>query len=352
LINLYFHSSDETGDFDHELCTLFVFDMVNETDNDPLSLKSWGLPKEALDKYESIGITKLFQWQVDALTTGRALSGGNLIYSAPTSAGKTLVAELLMLKRVIETKKKAIMILPYVAVSREKVTSLSAVYGEVGLKVGGFMGSYSHSPPGGFASVDVAVCTIEKANSMINRLIEEKRTGEVSCVVIDEMHMVGDSSRGYLIELLLTKVKYMSQHFSNDSNQNPIQIIGMSATLPNLELLTRWLKADLYKTDFRPVPLVEMVKIGNTLYGQDRKPIRTLSLETGDKSDENNIFPLVFETIMNGHGVLIFCPTKKHCETMAESIGKKIYQINSNQTSMCDPSVSSNSGFVMLQCYF
>ena len=162
----------------------------DDDDDDPLNLSAWGLPAAVLDKYHSMGIRRLFQWQVDALRTGGALVGGNLVYSAPTSAGKTLVAELLVLKRVLETKKKAIFILPYVAVSREKVVSLDAVYGEAGLKVGGFMGSYSHSPPGGFAAVDVAVCTIEKANSLINRLVEEKRADEVSCVVVDEMHMV------------------------------------------------------------------------------------------------------------------------------------------------------------------
>lgn len=36
----------------------------------------------------------------------------------------------------------------------------------------------------------VAICTIEKANSLINRLLEEGRLSELGTIVIDELHMV------------------------------------------------------------------------------------------------------------------------------------------------------------------
>jgi ERCC4-related helicase len=49
------------------------------------------------------------------------------VYAAPTSAGKTMVTELLMLKCVLETKKKALFILPFVAVAREKVSNLQVL---------------------------------------------------------------------------------------------------------------------------------------------------------------------------------------------------------------------------------
>ena len=185
------------------------------------------------------------------------------MYSAPTSAGKTLVAELLLMKRVFETGKKALLILPFVSLAREKMFHLQGVLREAGIRVEGFMGS--QAPAGGLKSADVGVATIEKANSLINRLLEEGQISSLSCVVVDELHMLGDHSRGYLLELLLTKILYVA----GDS----VQIIGMSATLPNLSDLSRWLRASLYTTQFRPVPLTELVKIGSTLLSTDLRPV-------------------------------------------------------------------------------
>lgn len=53
-----------------------------------------------------------------------------------------------------------------------------------------------------------------------------------------------------------------------------IQIVGMSATLPNLSLLANWLGAELYQTDYRPVPLQEHLKVGCNFYDKDLSVVR------------------------------------------------------------------------------
>lgn len=100
--------------------------------------------------------------------------------------------------------------------------SLRAMYAGLGLTVGGFMGS--QTPPGGFKRVDVAVCTIERANSLINRLLEAGKLSQLAVIVVDELHMVGDASRGCLIEPLLTKVNFYVETKANPDAA--VQIIG------------------------------------------------------------------------------------------------------------------------------
>lgn len=54
---------------------------------------------------------------------------------------------------------------------------LQELYQDAGVRVSGFMGHYA--PAGGFSSVDVAVCTIEKGNSLINRLLEDNKLDQL-----------------------------------------------------------------------------------------------------------------------------------------------------------------------------
>ncbi|XP_018911149.2 DNA polymerase theta isoform X3 [Bemisia tabaci] len=292
-----------------------------------LMLESWGLPKTILQQYKKQGVESMFQWQFDCLTHEGVLAGSNLVFSAPTSAGKTMVAEIIAIQTVLERKKKVLIILPFISVVREKMVHLQDLFKGTGVRVEGFMGS--HAPPGGLKSVQIAIATIEKANSLINRLLEEGCLSEIGCVVVDELHLIGDPHRGYLLELLLTKLKYMSKKMSDCQ----VQVIGMSATLPNLNLLANWLSAVLFKTDFRPIPLVEYLKVESDVITTDNlRTVRKVCPQIEIKNDSGDVIWLCLETILSGHSILIFCQTKNWCETLASQISAEFMRIGSGST--------------------
>lgn len=306
---------------------------INSTSNSPISnqtievlsskkLSSWGLPPEISKKYGERGIHEMFDWQVKCLSNSKVfLDSCNLVYSAPTSAGKTLVAEILTIKTVLERQKKVMIILPFVSIVREKMFYLQDILSSSGIRVEGFVGS--QSPPGGLTTVHVAICTIEKANSLINKHLDDGSISELGTVVVDEMHLLGDPHRGYILELLLTKIKYVS----SKPDHGHIQIVGMSATLPNLDLLAKWLEAELFITQFRPIPLAEYCLVGKRMYDQKLNLVKPLENNEQALLDFDEVFNICFSTLKDGCSVLIFCMTKNRCESLAQSIAMSFYKL-------------------------
>jgi DNA polymerase theta len=56
----------------------------------------------------------------------------------------------------------------------------------------------------------------------VNAAIDDCSVEKLRIVVIDELHMLDDDSRGYILELMATKLLSLEQN---------VQIVGMSATL-------------------------------------------------------------------------------------------------------------------------
>ncbi|KAL5558793.1 hypothetical protein UlMin_035004 [Ulmus minor] len=301
---------------------------------DRLDLNCW-LPSEICSIYRKKGILKLYPWQVDCLLVDGVLQRRNLVYCASTSAGKSFVAEILMLRRVLSSGKMALLVLPYVSICAEKAEHLEVLLEPLGKHVRSYYGNQG----GGTLPKDtsVAVCTIEKANFLINRLLEEGRLSEVGIIVIDELHMVGDSSRGYLLELMLTKLRYAAGEGTSEGSSGEssgtssgkadpaqgLQIVGMSATMPNVGAVADWLQAALYQTDFRPVPLEEYIKAGNVIYNKKLEVVRTIP-KAADLcgKDPDHIVELCNEIVQEGHSVLIFCSSRKGCESTARHISR------------------------------
>ncbi|KZF25949.1 DNA-directed DNA polymerase theta [Xylona heveae TC161] len=325
-----------------------------------LSHSRYGLPERLVQNFYTLGVRSIYPWQMSCLM-GRGLLEGekNLVYTAPTGGGKSLVADVLMLKRIIDNPgQKAILVLPYVALVQEKSrwlrnlvegvekTSKNGSQEDLSRRrwrrrgdeesirvVGLFGGSVIKST---WDDMDIAVCTIEKANSLVNSIVEECTADRLGVVVMDELHMIDDDHRGYLLELMATKLLTMGQN---------VQIIGMSATLPNTELLARWLGSKFYQSRYRPIPIEEYLVYDNAIYpastssnflktaSQLSKSGVNVSLEQCRiiqpsehielKDPVNNaVVALALETVQAGYGVLVFCGSRKGCETDAALISE------------------------------
>ncbi|XP_022623138.1 helicase POLQ-like isoform X1 [Seriola dumerili] len=283
----------------------------------------YGLPSKVKDLMHKLrGIQKLYDWQETCLNLDCVQQRKNLIYSLPTSGGKTLVAEILVLRELLCRKKDCLFILPYISLVQEKVRGLASFGLELDFTVEEYAGSKGKFPPVRRRNTSsLYIATIEKAHSLVNSLIESGRLENLGLLVVDELHMLGDGSRGAVIEMTLAKVLYMSRN---------TQIIGMSATLGNIRDLQTFLKAENYTNDFRPVELKEYVKLNDTIYEVDPKEedcfkfSRLLNFKYSSamqKIDPDHIIALVTEVIPT-HSCLVFCPTKKNCENVAGMICK------------------------------
>ena len=82
-----------------------------------------------------MGDSLLHEWQVEVLKLERVLHGRNVVYCAPTSGGKSLVAEILALRRIHSTNKPAMLVLPFVSLCDEKAQHWERLLDSVNLKV-------------------------------------------------------------------------------------------------------------------------------------------------------------------------------------------------------------------------
>lgn len=219
----------------------------------------YGLPSKVQDLLQKQrGITSLYEWQDRCLKLPSLQKGGNLVYSLPTSGGKTLVAEVLILKELLCKKRDALMILPFVSIVQEKVKGLAQLAVELDFLVEEYAGSRGRFPPIKHRRRCLYIATIEKAHSLVNSLLEQDRLDSLGLVVVDELHMIGEGrSRGACLEATLLKVLHA---------RASTQIIGMSATLNNIGDLLSFLKADIFSSDFRPVKLTEYVKLQDNIF--------------------------------------------------------------------------------------
>ncbi|QOR95154.1 DEAD/DEAH box helicase [Thermosphaera chiliense] len=266
-------------------------------------LISKGLPESYVRVLEAEGITTLNPVQADAVNKG-VLEGRNLVVSTPTASGKTLIAEMLLVKTVVN-EGIGVYLTPLKALASEKHGEFNRL-SRIGLKAGITTGDYDN-PAEELRDYDIIVATYERFDSLLR--LKPSWISRVKAIVIDEMHTIGDPDRGPIIEMIVARALKAG-----------VQILGLSATIGNPHHLAEWIKGGLVDTPWRPVKLVE---------GYYSKSLRKIFFDNGvEESVEVNtgdrILDVVLHNLSMDYQTIVFIHNRRKVEEYAEKVSLKL----------------------------
>lgn len=179
----------------------------------------------------------------------------NMLVCAPTGSGKTVVAELAVM-RLLDAHKgdKAVYIGPLKSLVREKLLDWKEKFeNRLHHRVIELTGD-SAPELGQVQRADIIVTTPEKWDG-VSRLWEQREyVQKATLIIIDEIHLLG-ADRGPIIEVIVSRLRFIAQKL-----KRPVRVIGLSTALANATDLGDWLGitgAGLYNFSHsvRPVQL-------------------------------------------------------------------------------------------------
>ncbi|OPX28272.1 MAG: hypothetical protein B1H08_06200 [Candidatus Omnitrophica bacterium 4484_171] len=248
----------------------------------------------------------LDEFQKNAIDSAR--KGFSVIVSAPTGAGKTLIAEYII-EDCIRNREGIIYTAPVKALSNQKFRDFSRKYPK---NVGIVTGDVSINP-----SAPIIIMTTEIFRNAI--LISPQRFNDKKWVIFDEIHYLDDIERGTVWE---ETIILLPEH---------MHILALSATLPNIDEFIKWLNSvhrhpiKKIVEQNRPVPLDLRYQCSNTIFNthkelkesglMDKRSLRALR--------EAHIKPNKLNTLM-AHlqskeltPCIYFSFSRRRCETLA-----------------------------------
>ncbi|KAI9314045.1 Sec63 Brl domain-containing protein [Dichotomocladium elegans] len=182
-------------------------------------------------------------------------SDHNALVGAPTGSGKTVAAELVLWRAFRQyPSSKVVYIAPMKALVKERVSDWTKrLTGPMNKKLVELTGDVTPDLKT-IESADIIITTPEKWDGISRSWQTRSYVREVSCVIIDEIHLLG-GDRGPILEVIVSRMNYIGSQL-----ERKVRIVGLSTALANANDLADWLgikKVGLFnfRHSVRPVPL-------------------------------------------------------------------------------------------------
>ncbi|CAI5520447.1 unnamed protein product [Closterium sp. Naga37s-1] len=215
------------------------------------------LPVTALGDPQAIGLYGFSHFNPIQTQAFHTLyhSDHSVLLGAPTGSGKTISAELAML-RLFRTQPgmKVIYIAPLKALVRERMEDWGKNFmpklGKCMVELTGDLTPDMKL----LVAADVIVATPEKWDGITRSWHNRSYAQTVGLMVMDEIHLLGQD-RGPVLEVIVSRMRYISARTAR-----PIRFLGLSTALANARDLADWLGIERvglfnFKPSVRPVPL-------------------------------------------------------------------------------------------------
>lgn len=263
----------------------------------------------------------------------------DLVVSLPTSAGKTRIAELCIL-RCLSIGKRVLFITPLRALSAQTEATLRKTFSPLGKKVSTLYGSVGASDfdRNAIKTNDIVVGTPEKLDFALRN--DSTLIDDVGLIVLDEGHMIGLKEREINYEVQIQRLLKRK-----DADQR--RIVCLSAILPNTEELkdfVAWLRKNkegkAIELDWRPTDL----RYGTISWKGDSATMKfAMDKEESyihnyitpfipPKNGRTNFFPIDKKELtlatawklykLNNHTVLVYCSERRYVNSFAKHIIK------------------------------
>ncbi|WP_149196515.1 DEAD/DEAH box helicase [Luteimonas suaedae] len=265
-------------------------------------LANHGIPSEIIEQFKNQGFRVLTSVQSACVEAGLT-SGQSLVISAPTSSGKTTIAELAAIVAA-QQGRRTVYLVTHRALAEEKYRHFKSTYDngqdswfDVSISTG--------DRSDGDWQNGILVATYEKFLSLV-------ATGAIKnysklVVVADEIQTISAPSRGADIEILCTILLHAK----------PAQFIGLTATAPNVDELAEWLGCISCKVDIRDVPLDQEIWFAGKVSGCESGHGEVFDRDR-DVPNPCGSIQAVRALVDSGLGpVLVFCMTKPRAEQLA-----------------------------------
>lgn len=228
-----------------------------------------------------------------------------LFVCGPPASGKTLIAEIEMLREIKEKSGKVLYCTPFKALDRQKKKDFDISFGKFGYKVEATDGDHP-STPQLLKEAKIIVATYERVLMALKK--EEEWLKDLTLACTDEITILDEEDRGGNLDIVLTLLR---QKYN-------IRVVAMSSSIGNPRQIADWLSASLI-IESKTLAVKEYV-----VYQRKSEAV-FLSAEGSDREErlkdkEDILTHIISQNLDGDETTLIFFPNRQNTEIFAYAL--------------------------------